>query len=174
MDDNAAIGKRPVGALAVATARIAERRPRGDADSDDPLHALGLDCSSLGGAWVDAQNAVAVHKLEWKAAPEQQGMRPWQVARAYGSFIDPVTQKPFWSPREGERLLLMSSGLLPAPDADGAVVIAGNAVYNDVGGAPWDDDKMPPPMSHGHHATVKFDTAISSFVIHGSSAPKPL
>jgi hypothetical protein len=119
-----------------------------DADSDDPLHALGLDCSSLGGAWVDAQNAVAVQKLEWEAAPEQQGMRPWQVARAYGSFIDPVTQKPFWSPREGEKLLLMSSGLLPAPDADGAVVIAGNAVYNDVGGAPWDDDEMPPLMSH--------------------------
>ena len=119
-----------------------------DAGSDDPLHALGLDCSSLGGDWVDAQNAVAVQKLEWQAAAEHKGLRPWQVARAYGSFIDPATQKPFWSPREGEKLLLISSGLLPAPDADGAVVIAGNAVYNDVGGAPWDDDEMPPLMSH--------------------------
>lgn len=118
-----------------------------DADSDDPLHAIGLNCSSLGGDYVDPQNAVTVQKLEWKAAGVQADKRPWQVARAYGNFIDPNTDKPLWSPREGEKLLLISSGLLPAPDAAGAVTIAGNAVYNDVGGAPWDDDLLPPPMS---------------------------
>ncbi len=118
-----------------------------DADSDDPLHAIGLNCTSLGGEYVASQNAVAVQKLEWQAAGVIEGKRPWQVARAYGSFIDPNTQQPLWSPREGEKLLMMSSGLLPAPDGAGAVVIAGDAVYNDVGGAPWDDDVMPPLMS---------------------------
>ncbi|MBA3544900.1 MAG: choice-of-anchor L domain-containing protein [Nannocystis sp.] len=118
-----------------------------DADSDDPLHAIGLNCTSLGGEYVASQNAVAVQKLEWQAVGVIAGKRPWQVARAYGSFIDPDTQQPLWSPREGEKLLMMSSGLLPAPDGAGAVVIAGDAVYNDVGGAPWDDDVMPPLMS---------------------------
>ncbi|MBK7402275.1 MAG: HAMP domain-containing histidine kinase [Myxococcales bacterium] len=41
---------RPVGALAVATARIAERRPRGDADSDDPHPSLRLLDPARGGA----------------------------------------------------------------------------------------------------------------------------
>lgn len=127
---------------------LAEAQLPCDAGSDDPLHAIGLNCSSLGGPYVDKETAVAVQKLEWAAAGEKDGKRPWQVARAYGSFIDPDSKAPFWSPREGEKLLLISSGLLPAPDAAGAVVIAGNAVYNDVGGAPWDDDKLPPPMSH--------------------------
>ena len=118
-----------------------------DVISDDPLHAMGLGCSSLGPDYLDKENAVAITKLEFKAAGEQGGKRPWQVARAYGSYLDPGTQKPFWAPREGEKLLLISSGLLPAPDAAGAVVIPGSAVYNDVGGAPWDDDLLPPPMS---------------------------
>jgi hypothetical protein len=126
---------------------LAEAHLPCDADSDDALHAMGLNCSSLGGAYVEPKNAVGVQKLEWQAADGQDGKRPWQVARAYGSFVDPMTDKPFWSPREGEKLLLISSGLLPAPDDAGAVTIAGNAVYNDVGGAPWDDDKMPPPMN---------------------------
>ena len=119
-----------------------------DGDSDDPLHAIGVGCTSLGGAYVDKQNAVTAQDPVFMAAPAQGGKRPWQVAQAYGSHIDPDTQAPYWSPREGEKLLLISSGLLPAPDDTGAVIIAGNEVYNDVGGAPWDDDLMPPPMSH--------------------------
>jgi len=126
---------------------LAEAHLPCDVRSDDPMHAMGLNCSSLGGAYVDPKNAVTVQKLEWQAAGVQAEKRPWQVARAYGSFVDAMTEKPFWSPREGEKLLLISSGLLPAPDDAGAVTIAGNAVYNDVGGAPWDDDKLPPPMN---------------------------
>lgn len=133
----------PVGPLC----ELAQAHLPCDADSDDPLHAIGLNCSSLGAPWFDPQNAVGVDKLDWQAAGLQGDKRPWQVARAYGSFIDPDTDKPLWSPREGEKLLLISSGLLPAPDDAGAVTIAGNAVYNDVGGAPWDDDQLPPPMT---------------------------
>ncbi len=119
-----------------------------DLDSDDPLHAIGLDCSALGEPWIDAQTAVAVAKLELMAAPEQNGRRPWQVARAYGSYIDPDTQQPFWSAREGDKVLLLSSGLLPAPDGQGVVQVPDGEVYNDVGGGVWDEDVMPPPMSH--------------------------
>ena len=48
------------------------------------LHALGLNCTSLGGQWVDNQTAVAVTNLSFQAAPPSQGKRAWQVAKAYG------------------------------------------------------------------------------------------
>ena len=115
--------------------------------SDDPLHAIGLNCAVLGAPWVDKTNAVAVDKIEFVAAPEQDGRRPWQVARAYGTFVDPDTQEPFWSAREGDKILLLSSGLLPKPDADGVVIVPAGEVYNDVGDGKWDEDAMPPPMS---------------------------
>ena len=117
-----------------------------DADSNDPLHAIGLHCDSLGAPWVDKLNAVGVTEIEFVAAPAQGEKQPWQVARAYGTHVDPDTQAPFWSAREGEKVLLISSGLLPAPDPDGAVIIAGGEVYNDVGDGKWDVDEMPPPM----------------------------
>ena len=113
-----------------------------DEASDDPLHAIGLNCSALGGQWVDKLNAVAVTGLEFVAAPEQGERRPWQVARAYGTHVDPDTQAPFWSAREGDRVLLLSSGLLPGPDAQGVVIVPGGEVYNDVGAGKWDDEAV--------------------------------
>ncbi len=118
-----------------------------DADSDDPLHAIGLRCDTLGLPWVDKLNAVAVTEVEFVAAQAIGDKQPWQVARAYGTHVDPDTQKPYWSSREGEKVLLISSGLLPAPDQDGAVIVPGGEVYNDVGDGVWDADEMPPPMN---------------------------
>nr|WP_263429810.1 choice-of-anchor L domain-containing protein [Nannocystis pusilla] len=122
-----------------------------DADSDDALHALGLNCTSLGGQWVDNQNAVAVANLDFQAAPPTQGKRAWQVAKVYGSYIDPNTNQPFWNSREGDKVLLISSGLLPPPNPQGAVIVNDGDVYNDVAfGGVWDSDVMPPPMSPNH------------------------
>ena len=121
-----------------------------DADSDDPLHALGLDCTRLGAPWLDAVNAVDASDVELHAPAPTGGRRSWQVARAYGTHVDPATRLPFWSPREGDKLLLISSGLLPAPDGQGAVIVADGDVYNDSGkGGVWDSDEMPPPMKPG-------------------------
>ncbi len=118
-----------------------------DEASNDALHAFGLNCTSLGGDYVDKVNAVAVANLDFKAPNMMQGKRTWQVARSYGSYVDPNTNKPFWGPREGEKLLMISSGLLPAPNNQGAVLIPDGAVYNNSGGAMWDTDTMPPPMT---------------------------
>lgn len=119
-----------------------------DAASDDALHAIGLNCTSLGGQWVDNQTAVAVTNLDFQAAPPTQGKRAWQVAKAYGSFVDPNTNQPFWNSREGDKVLLISSGLLPPPNPQGAVIVANGDVYNDVAiGGVWDSNVMPPPMS---------------------------
>jgi len=120
-----------------------------DGASDSPLHALGLDCVSFGGEWGPS-NAVAVQNFALNAAPGVFGKRSWQVAESYGSFVDPDTNKPFWGPREGYKVLLISSGLLPPPDPDGAVIVEDGDVYNDVGfGDPWDSNSMPPPMLPG-------------------------
>jgi hypothetical protein len=118
-----------------------------DEQSDDPLHAMGLNCTSLGGDWSEL-NAVPVANFSgMQAAPPIGGKRAWRVVRSYGTYIDPETQQPFWGPREGDKVLLISSGLLPEPDAKGGLVIADGDVYNDVGfGNPWDSNEMPPPM----------------------------
>jgi hypothetical protein len=122
-----------------------------DPMSNDPLHAMGLNCTTAGAQWVDNDNAVAVAKLDFKAPELIKNKQTWQVARAYGSFVDPNTQEPFWGPREGEKLLMLSSGLLPAPNAEGAVIVADGDVYNNAGvGGEWDSDVMPPPMSPEH------------------------
>ncbi|MDC0671577.1 choice-of-anchor L domain-containing protein [Nannocystis radixulma] len=120
-----------------------------DGASDSPLHAIGLDCVSFGGQWGPS-SAVAVQNFDMQAAPGMFGKRSWQVAESYGSFIDPDTAKPFWGPREGYKVLLISSGLLPPPDPNGAVIIEDGDVYNDVAfGDPWDSNAMPPPMQPG-------------------------
>jgi len=119
-----------------------------DSASDDALHAIGLNCTSLGGQWVDNQTAVAVTNLDFQAAPPTLGKRAWQVAKSYGSFVDPNSNQPFWNSREGDKVLLISSGLLPPPNPQGAVIVADGDVYNDVAfGGVWDSDVMPPPMS---------------------------
>jgi hypothetical protein len=115
--------------------------------SDHPLHALGLDCTNMGDGFVDGVNAVDVSAFDFNAGPPGFGKRAWQVARSYGTHVDPATAEPFWSPREGKLLLLISTGLLPAPNAQGAVIINDSSVYNDVAdGDPWDSDELPPPM----------------------------
>jgi hypothetical protein len=119
-----------------------------DAMSDDALHAMGLNCTSLGGKWADKSLATAVTKLDFQAPPEVGGLRSWRVAKSYGSYIDPMTKKPFWSAKEGDKMLMISSGGMPAPDGQGVITIADGDVYNDSGiGGQWDSDVMPPPMS---------------------------
>ncbi len=130
---------------------LAQQHEPCDAMSNEALHAMGLNCTSLGGIWVDNSNAVAVTGLDFKAPPAMGGDRSWQVAKSYGNFIDPNTKKPFWGPREGDKFLMISSGLLPTPNGQGAVIIADGDVYGDTAfGGVWDSDSMPPPMSAEH------------------------
>lgn len=119
-----------------------------DGMSDDALHAIGLNCNSLGGQWIDKSTATAIAKLSFQAPPDVGGLRSWRVAKSYGTYIDPMTQKPFWSAKEGGKMLMISSGGMPVPDNNGVITIADGDVYNDSGaGGQWDSDVMPPPMS---------------------------
>ncbi len=120
-----------------------------DANSDDAMHAFGLNCNSLGGDFIDKSTATAISKYDFQAPPELDGLSTWRVAKSYGSFIDPLTNKPYWSAREGEKMLMISSGGLPAADNQGVVTIPDGLVFNDTGDffGPWDDDVIPPPMN---------------------------
>ncbi len=127
---------------------LAEAHEPCDMNSNDALHAMGLNCTTAGPNWIDNDNAVKLAKLSFQAPPEMDGKRSWQVAKSYGTYVDPNTQKPFWNSREGDKVLLISSGLLPPPNGQGAVIVDDGDVYNDSGnGNPWDSDVMPPPMS---------------------------
>lgn len=127
---------------------LAEAHEPCDANSNDALHAIGLNCTTAGPNWINNQNAVALAKLDFQAPPAMGNKRSWQVAKSYGTYIDPNTQKPFWNSREGDKLLLISTGLLPAPNGQGAVIVDDGDVFNDTAfGGVWDSDVMPPPMS---------------------------
>ena len=127
---------------------LAQQHEPCDANSNDALHAMGLNCTSLGAMWINNDNAVTVTALDFQAPPPMGQTRTWQAAKSYGTFIDPNTNKPFWSPREGDKLLMISSGLLPTPNGQGAVIIDDGDVYGDTAfGGKWDSDVMPPPMS---------------------------
>jgi len=127
---------------------LAQQHEACDANSNDALHAMGLNCTSLGDMWINNNNAVTVTGLDFQAPPPMGGARSWQVAKSYGSYIDPNTNKPFGIQREGDKLLMISSGLLPTPNGQGAVLIDDGDVYGDTAfGGKWDSDVMPPPMS---------------------------
>ncbi|MEM9461939.1 MAG: hypothetical protein AAGF11_47710 [Myxococcota bacterium] len=72
-------------------------------DSDgDPFHALGLDCPS--GGPFDTQPLVS----SALTSPETNA---WRVVREYGNVA--------WESTEGGNLLVLTTGVLPAPDGSG-------------------------------------------------------
>ena len=103
-----------------------------DADSDDPFHALGLGCDTLGG-W-DLANAVPLvqHAIH---SPDPTAYR---VVTRFGAH------KSAWTPRAGHRALLIGTGTFNKPDANGVVTAApGSANLGGDNGNP--DSKGPLP-----------------------------
>jgi cysteine-rich repeat protein len=78
----------------------------------------------------------------------------WQIARGFGSYMhdddmDPNTpDKLLYSPREGDTMLILSTGTIAAPNADGVVVQPPNSQAGFVGSNANPDlpDEMPAPM----------------------------
>jgi hypothetical protein len=103
----------------------------------------------MGEDFVNKVNAAELGDLEFMAAPPMFGMRPWQVARAYGTHTSSKnTQKPVLGPARGQEAAASSApACCRRPNDDGAVVIPGSEVYNDVAfGGEFDSDELPPPM----------------------------
>ena len=110
------------------------------AAKDDPqsaLAAMGV-CNQLGG------DSVLVTDFEF-AVPD--GLS-WQVARGFGSHEDTPGHLLF-SPREGEAMLLITTGQISAPNADGVVIEADNSQgLNNDNGNPDMPDLLPPPLHY--------------------------
>ena len=116
------------------------------ADKTDPLvieKALGI-CNDQG------DNSVLTANFTLGS----DGDAAWQVARGFGTFkfdhdADPNTpDELFYRPREGDSLLILSTGTIAAPDPEGVVVeVANSQVVNGDNGND-DSDELPPPFAH--------------------------
>ncbi len=95
-------------------------------DAVTPLQAIGLNCP---GTPNDSTRTVA----DSFTSPDD---RAWRIATQYGTSGD-------WVPREGESLLVISTGRIPAPDTEGKIFNHGNDQAN----ANPDNVQLPAPMS---------------------------
>jgi hypothetical protein len=98
------------------------------------FNAIGLACA--GGP--DSAIPITGEGFNW-SDPES-----WAVIRQYGSHIDGVTGEPIWGAREGDTMLLLSSGYGGIPNAAG--VITNDSLFNDSNDNP-DNKPMPAPMT---------------------------
>jgi hypothetical protein len=73
-------------------------------DNDDPFHAIGLDCPG------DATNSTPISNATF-SAPDAT---TWYTITQFGNSA-------LWQPTEGERMLIISTGKLDAPDANGVL-----------------------------------------------------
>ena len=105
-----------------------------DDQDNDPFHAIGLGCDSLGGNW-NASNSVSIQNESMNAAPGNALLgKPWQVGTMFGNAT--------YGPMEGGKVLVISSGLIP--DSNGGVITEDSS-SDDAGGGSWDSNSLPPP-----------------------------
>ncbi|MFO7567465.1 MAG: choice-of-anchor L domain-containing protein [Enhygromyxa sp.] len=101
-----------------------------DGADDDPLHALGLDCPG------DPPQSIPLSAVTFTANDGNS----WKVAKQFGSSGD-------WSPHEGEKVLIISTGTLTNPNNDGAVVLpAEDAQIGTDNGNPDNVNNLPNPI----------------------------
>ena len=105
-----------------------------DDQDNDPFHAIGLNCTSLGGNY-DNTNATPIFN-ETIEAYEVGLLRPWRVGSQFAAG---------YLPREGEKLLVISTSFVPGPD--GGVLGDLNAM-EDIDGmnGPYDTGTLPAPI----------------------------
>jgi len=108
-----------------------------DADTTDPFQAMGLGCVG------EANEVIAIFNPSF-TSPDASA---WQIARQFGTYIDPNTNAPIWSPSEGEQFLIVSSGPVPAPDDQGIVTMPSGQAQANPGDANQDNKPLPAPMS---------------------------
>ncbi len=93
--------------------------------SEDILHAMELGCNSADAMFADPNKHVPV--TNWMATNVAAGS--WRAIKQFGTYLDPNDgNKPLWRPRKGDRMLLISSGNLPAPNAQGVLTQAGGTI----------------------------------------------
>jgi hypothetical protein len=101
------------------------------------FQAMGLGCVGEANQVIPIENEVF-----------SSAAGAWRIATQFGTFIDPGTNEPLWGPREGEQMLIISTGAISAPNAQTGVVTMGAGVHEfGVGNANPDGQQLPAPMS---------------------------
>ena len=105
-----------------------------DADSNDPFHAMGLNCP------YGENEAIPIFNQSFTSIDPSA----WRVASQLGSYIDPVTNLPLWRATEGEKFLIISSSQLNQPSASG--ILTHQYELSTPNGNP-DFQQLPAPMT---------------------------
>ncbi|MDC0667108.1 choice-of-anchor L domain-containing protein [Nannocystis radixulma] len=114
-------------------------------DKSDPRDAL----RAIGVCDLQADDSIVVTAFEFDPAAQPD---TWQVARGFGSYVadldgDPNTPpQRLYAPREGEAFLMLSTGRIAAPDAEGVVLEDTNSQVGHTGNGNSGDDALPPPF----------------------------
>ena len=106
-----------------------------DADTNDPFEAMGLGCAGEANQVIPIDNAVF-------SSPDAGA---WRIARQFGTFL--VGGAPLWGPREGEQMLIISTGAISAPNNQGVVTMAAGIHEGGVNNGNPDGGQLPAPMS---------------------------
>lgn len=108
-----------------------------DDEDDDPFHALGLACDGA------PENTIPISGQKL-----QSNMYGFKVARGFGTAEDPNEPgKLLFSPREGEKFLVISTGKIADLQPDGTLIEALPQFNNDNNFNPDDPNALPAPMS---------------------------
>ena len=97
---------------------------------------------------ADANNSVQITNFDFKS----NNNAAWQVAKGFGTYthdhdMDANTpNKLFYSPREGDTFLMVSSGTIAAPNGSGIVIESNNSQQGKGDNQNDDSDALPPPF----------------------------
>ncbi|MBL9102025.1 MAG: choice-of-anchor L domain-containing protein [Myxococcales bacterium] len=108
-----------------------------DEGSDDPFHALGLNCAGA------PENTLPISNEKFTSMPVA-----YTVATGFGSAEDPMAPgELLFRPREGKKLLVISTGRVGALDDDGVLVETTPQYDNANNFNPDNPNALPAPMS---------------------------
>ena len=105
------------------------------ADAPTQFQAIGLGCDG------DANQIIPINNEVFNSAAGA-----WRVARQFGTYIDPGTNEPLWSAREGEQMLIISTGAISAPNGQGVVTMAAGTHQGGLDNGNPDGQNLPAPM----------------------------
>lgn len=106
-----------------------------DSGTDNPFNAIGLGCEGGPNTSIPIFNAIFA----------ANDANTWRIAQQFGDYIDPGDGLPLWRPREGESMLVIGTGPLPALDADGALIEFGDPLGD--GTTNPSNTPLPAPLS---------------------------
>lgn len=103
-------------------------------DATAVMNSIGLGCEGGPNEVIPIFNPIF----------QSNDATSWRIITQYGEHIDEMDGLPTWRPREGESMLIISTGQLPEPDANGVLIEPDDGP--DTADNP-DDSQLPAPMS---------------------------